>query len=121
MGEGLEEIPNGRCQALETNADFLNGISEEKNSFIGRDVMLFSQPQMRLLPIILDSEPKKKFPKHSPLIDMLGRKKNPMGFLMALAGNIGLGLIRITSQLQSTLKIGPVAAHYSRPFWWPKK
>ncbi|KAL1138846.1 hypothetical protein AAG570_008908 [Ranatra chinensis] len=120
VGEGIDEIPYGKYLTLEANGDYLNGVSEKKTGFLGHELMSSRSEAKRLMPVLFESEPSVGCALNSPIEDMMGRSKTPLGYLMGIEGRVGLGLMRVANALTSgNVKLKNVFAKCIKPYWWP--
>lgn len=125
IGEGVIDHPCGTCLPLETNVDFLNGVSFSKGCYLGQELTARSHFTMnirkRLMPVILelkDSYP--EFPPESSIINDEGEK---LGRLRSNLSQFGLALLKYEDSLKAKyllIKDFDVKLKAVTPIWWPK-
>lgn len=126
VGEGIQELPIGKCFPLEANCDYLHGVSFHKGCYIGQEVTARTHHtgvvRKRLMPLILDSEESGSITLDSPIEDATGNKTMAIGKLRGIERNSGIGLMRVTEALQlEKFKIGSITGRTIKPFWWPQE
>ncbi|KAK9873986.1 hypothetical protein WA026_002334 [Henosepilachna vigintioctopunctata] len=119
VGEGIIDLPIGNCFPLESNCDYLHGVSFHKGCYIGQELTARTHhtgvTRKRLMPIYFEN-PLKQMPED----DFIIHGKIKLGKLRGIEGDIGLGLIRtdLLSSLQD-FKISGISAVIKKPVWWP--
>lgn len=126
IGEGIEELPQGKCFPLEVNCDYLHGVSFHKGCYIGQELTARTHHtgvvRKRLMPLLLDYEISHDIHMDAPIEDAEGKKTTSVGKLRGVENNVGIGLLRIAEALElSKLKVGGVPASTVKPFWWPQE
>ncbi|KFB49913.1 hypothetical protein ZHAS_00017944 [Anopheles sinensis] len=136
VGEGGENLPDGKCFPLECNCDYLHGVSFHKGCYIGQELTARTYHtgviRKRLMPLEFN-EPLPPVSRDVPPealrdAEIKNRDGAVVGKLRGLAGNLGLGLLRIEKVLpdgQLSLNVAgvsdPIACRTRKPFWWPKE
>ncbi|XP_050094307.1 putative transferase CAF17 homolog, mitochondrial [Anopheles aquasalis] len=132
IGEGELNLPDGKAFPLESNCDWLHGVSFHKGCYIGQELTARTYhtgvTRKRLMPLQFEGLPLEDVP-----VDVLREAdiKNEagasVGKLRGYAAGRGLGLLRIEKVLPAggplTLTVpgitDSIVCHTSRPFWWP--
>lgn len=122
IGEGAEEIPPEKCFPLESNCDYLNGVSFHKGCYLGQELTARSYHtgviRKRLMPITF-SEKIACSEMNIPILLENG-PVNPVGWVKGIEENVGIGLLRIEEALNApNLKVLDKLSRTNRPFWWP--
>ncbi|XP_037082029.1 putative transferase CAF17 homolog, mitochondrial [Pollicipes pollicipes] len=122
-GRGADEIPHAACTPLEYSADFLHGVSFHKGCYVGQELTARTHHtgvvRKRVMPLRFARAPGDAALGGALLGPAGGR---PLGKVLAVSGEHGLGLLRVAESLasaQMTLEgaDGEVTTH--RPSWWP--
>lgn len=127
VGEGVEELPIGKCFPLEANCDYLHGVSFHKGCYIGQELTARTHHtgvvRKRLMPLMLRSEVSDKgLPLDTPIEAIRGEKKATIGKLRGSEKNNAIGLLRIAEALEvNKFTIGNIEGETLRPFWWPQE
>uniref|UniRef100_A0A2M4CVE1 Putative transcription factor component of ccr4 transcriptional complex n=1 Tax=Anopheles darlingi TaxID=43151 RepID=A0A2M4CVE1_ANODA len=134
VGEGELNLPDGKAFPLESNCDWLHGVSFHKGCYIGQELTARTYhtgvTRKRLMPLQFEGLPLEDVP-----IDVLREAdiKNQagasVGKLRGYSAGQGLGLLRIEKVLPAggplTLSVPGIThnivCHTSRPFWWPNE
>lgn len=120
--EGVDEMLPEKSFALESNCDYMHGVSFHKGCYLGQEFTARTHHtgvvRKRIMPVRLETGN----------VDMAGdlHVKNEadksMGLLRGLQGDKGIGLIRVDDALASKqLMVQGVICRVERPFWWPKE
>ncbi|KAL0269192.1 UNVERIFIED_CONTAM: hypothetical protein PYX00_007003 [Menopon gallinae] len=122
IGEGIDELPPGNCFALESNCDYLNGVSFNKGCYIGQELTARSYHtgviRKRLMPLMFEEEVISR-ETDIPVLPAVGSDK-PIGKLRGIDRNVGIGLLRVEDALKaSELKVLDKLSRTNRPYWWP--
>uniref|UniRef100_A0A182NPT6 GCV_T domain-containing protein n=1 Tax=Anopheles dirus TaxID=7168 RepID=A0A182NPT6_9DIPT len=124
VGEGEENLPDGKCFPLECNCDFLHGVSFHKGCYIGQELTARTYHtgviRKRLMPLELDvAATPDQLPADAEIKNEEGAS---VGKLRGHAGTRALGLLRIEKVLQpgAQLTLNGIACRTGKPFWWPK-
>ncbi|XP_053659434.1 putative transferase CAF17 homolog, mitochondrial [Anopheles marshallii] len=133
IGEGEENLPDGKCFPLECNCDLLHGVSFHKGCYIGQELTARTYHtgviRKRLMPLVFESAPKVSVdPEALRDAEIKNDEGTAVGKLRGLIGNHGIGLLRIEKILAGgklTLNIpgetSAIPCRTSKPFWWPKE
>lgn len=124
IGEGCDDLPPGKALPLESNCDYLHGVSFHKGCYIGQELTARTHHtgvvRKRLMPITLDSAPPVSLEYDQSIINESGKA---VGKLKGHVKQHGLGLVRIAEALsaQENLRISEFRGKVSKPFWWPQE
>ncbi len=126
--EGIPDIIPGKSLPLESNGDYLNGISFHKGCYIGQELTARAHHtgvvRKRLMPLRFFPFQNNKLAEIQPDSNILNDTGESIGKFRARAGLFGLGLLRIDQATKSkSLKIQVGETDYVdvetyRPFWW---
>lgn len=119
--EGNNDLIQGKALPLESNVDFMNGVSFSKGCYIGQELTARTfhtgVVRKRLVPIeVLDNTSIEVGDRVYPN----STSKKSAGKVISVCGNVGLGLIRLNnlnSEPLFTKNGGQISC--SRPSWWP--
>lgn len=119
IGEGLTDLPHGDCFPLESNCDYLHGVSFHKGCYIGQELTARTHHtgvvRKRLMPLYFTKTPS-QLPKDNKII----HEQINLGRLRGIEGNVGLALLRIHQALEfGEIAIGDGKATVKKPSWWP--
>lgn len=120
VGEGTQELPPGECFPLETNGDFLHGISFHKGCYIGQELTARTYHtgvvRKRYMPLFFDSNVEKTVLNS----DILHAGKR-LGKLRGVDGDVGLALLRVEEAMGlQEFAVGSGTARTEKPSWWPE-
>ncbi|KAF5274060.1 hypothetical protein FQR65_LT04458 [Abscondita terminalis] len=119
VGEGIEDLPMDNSFPLESNCDYLHGISFHKGCYIGQELTARTHHtgvvRKRLMPLYftknLTKEPENKTIVHEGV---------NLGKLRGLEEDVGLGLLRVEKTINlKEISVGNGKATTFRPPWWP--
>ena len=125
IGEGMDDLPPGTCFPLESNCDYLHGVSFHKGCYLGQELTARTYhtgvTRKRLMPLVFQNILPSK-PHLTIGASVTSEGKTNVGKLRSLVPNspYGLGLLRIQQALSSSnleVESLPVSTH--RPSWWP--
>lgn len=123
IGEGVVELEPGKCFPLESNCDYLHGVSFHKGCYLGQEFTARTHHtgviRKRLMPIELSGELPSDCSRHieSTHGDILGK-------LRGFDGRWGIGLLKVEPVLRETSpfvvgnKTVFVNGQTIKPFWW---
>lgn len=123
IAEGIRNLPQGRCFPLESNCDYLRGVSFHKGCYIGQELTARTHHtgvvRKRLMPLIFD--------QHVTADEMLNDAEiksgdgQIVGKLRGCTMTVGLGLLRVEKVLSSRILIVADKYHCTtyKPKWWP--
>ena len=119
VGEGVSELPPGECFPLESNCDYLHGVSFHKGCYIGQELTARTHHmgviRKRLMPLNF-----LKVPSNYSVNDTILSDGKNLGKLRGIEGTAGLALLRIDQCLGlEEIKIGNGMATTKKPAWWP--
>lgn len=118
IGEGIRELPPGKCFPLEANADYLNGVSFNKGCYVGQELTARVHHsgviRKRYMPLRFTAPVSSNYTVKSVAGANLGR-------VFGHSQNHGVGLLRIDPVLsgQQQLVIDGERCYVERPNWWP--
>lgn len=121
VAEGISELPPGKCYPLESNADFMHGVSFHKGCYLGQEFTARTHHtgviRKRIMPLRFDGEI-----SYSENLDIESDDNPKIGKLRGVCGNRGIGLLRIEPALKAEkLKINNISCKTNRPDWWPQE
>ncbi|XP_057654616.1 putative transferase CAF17 homolog, mitochondrial [Diorhabda carinulata] len=119
VGEGVEDLPVGNCFPLESNCDYLHGISFHKGCYLGQELTARTHhtgvTRKRLMPLLFE-----RAPSLLPNENTIKINKINLGKLRGIEQNLGLALLKIETALEiREFKVGDELAKVWRPHWWP--
>jgi len=122
VAEGSLETPLGKALPLEYNLDYMQGVSFHKGCYIGQELTARTHHtgviRKRILPLIL-SQPASEEDMEQGLKNGDGKSA---GKLVAVEGNLGLGVVRLKEGLDNpTITLGKALVTVRKPAWWPKE
>ncbi|KAH8381579.1 hypothetical protein KR093_008679 [Drosophila rubida] len=118
IGEGIEELPPGKCFPLEANADYLNGVSFNKGCYVGQELTARVHHsgviRKRYMPMRFTAPVSSNYTVKSVAGANLGR-------VLGHSQNRGVALLRIEPVLggQQQLVLDGERCYVDRPQWWP--
>lgn len=124
LPEGVQDLPPGVALPLESNLDYMQGISFSKGCYIGQELTARTHHtgviRKRLMPIRLSS-PVQDLEEGATLQTQSGK---PAGKYRAGVGELGLSLIRMAHAKEVLMLKSSnnttVTLEASVPEWWPK-
>lgn len=129
VGEGVDELPIGKCFPLEANCDYLHGVSFHKGCYLGQEFTARTHHtgvvRKRLMPVRFQGEARltSKSSKHVETTDGI-----VLGKTRGLCGNYGLALLKFETALKESSALvfggaddGGVLGRTMRPQWWPQE
>lgn len=119
IGEGTNDLPVGNCFPLESNCDYLHGVSFHKGCYIGQELTARTHHtgvvRKRLMPLYFKNSPTILPDDNRLLVD-----KSNLGKLRGIKDTFGLALLRVDLALDfGEFKIGNEIAKVFKPHWWP--
>lgn len=123
VGEGVDELPYTKCFPLESNCDYLHGVSFHKGCYLGQEFTARTYHtgviRKRLMPLRLEGQLTDTSKK-----DIETTNGVAVGKLRGFQGDWGLGLLKVEVALKETTPfvLGTdlnVKGSTHRPFWWP--
>lgn len=125
IGEGVKNNPWGKCFPLESNCDYMHGVSFHKGCYIGQELTARTHHtgvvRKRLMPLTFEKPvPNNEFPDDAEIKSVDGQV---VGKLRGVSNLVGIGLLRIEKVLptQTLVLADKYNCSTQRPFWWPKE
>ncbi|XP_046480006.1 putative transferase CAF17 homolog, mitochondrial [Neodiprion pinetum] len=123
IGEGCDDLPPGKALPLESNCDYLHGVSFHKGCYIGQELTARTYHtgvvRKRLMPITLESSPPEPIQYDQSITD---ESEKSIGKLRGHVNENGLGLVRIAEALTAqSLRISGLKGKALKPVWWPQE
>ncbi|KAK3925831.1 Putative transferase CAF17-like protein, mitochondrial [Frankliniella fusca] len=123
VGEGVKDILPDESFPLESNCDFLHGVSFHKGCYIGQELTAriyhTGVIRKRIMPLYLES-PLNIVTASSGII--VNEESKAVGKLRGLENLCGIGLLRISEALAAKLlTLCSTNVKTLRPHWWPKQ
>ncbi|XP_023316853.1 putative transferase CAF17, mitochondrial [Trichogramma pretiosum] len=120
--EGVRNFPIGVSFPLESNCDYLHGVSFQKGCYIGQELTARTYHtgvvRKRIMPLILDNGCTEKFQSYENITNESGQI---IGKIIDHEGNYGLGLMRISeASASSIINISNCTMKLMKPQWWPQ-
>lgn len=119
--EGIVDLPPEKCFPLESNCDYMHGVSFHKGCYIGQELTARTHHtgviRKRIMPLTFE---KSISFKHEDVVDLKNEENQSVGKVRNIIGGHGLGLLRIEQALAaSQLTLNENKCRTERPFWWP--
>lgn len=121
IGEGIVDLPPEKSFPLESNCDYMHGVSFHKGCYIGQELTARTHHtgvvRKRLMPLTFD---KPISFKHDDPFDVKNQDNQSMGKVRNVIGQHGLGLLRIEQAIAaSELTLNENKCSTAKPSWWP--
>lgn len=124
VAEGVDELPYAKCFPLESNCDYLHGVSFHKGCYLGQEFTARTHHtgviRKRLMPLQLIGQLTDTCSKHIETTH-----GDAVGKLRGFEQDWGIGLLKVDVALQETspfvlggIEVSVKGTTY-RPFWWP--
>ncbi|XP_037946563.1 putative transferase CAF17 homolog, mitochondrial [Teleopsis dalmanni] len=118
VGEGVTDLPPGKCFPLEANGDYLHGVSFQKGCYIGQEltarVYHTGTIRKRFMPIRLTAPVSKEV-----TTVQLASGAN-IGTIRGISRDRAIGLLRVEQALGAPkLLIDGADCYVEKPKWWP--
>ncbi|XP_063704509.1 putative transferase CAF17 homolog, mitochondrial [Culicoides brevitarsis] len=123
IGEGVQDLPQGKAFPLEANVDYLNGVSFHKGCYVGQELTARTHHtgvvRKRLMPLTFKTTlPNLLEPQ---TIDILNESEQNVGKLRGYCNGNGLALLRIEPALAAKkLFANGIEVETRKPAWWPQ-
>jgi len=119
--EGTVDLIPEKSLPLESNCDFMHGVSFHKGCYIGQELTARTHHtgviRKRLMPLTFDNQI--NFKPEEPN-DVKNESSTAVGKVRNVIGRHGLGLLRIEQVLAAKqLSLNENRCHTERPSWWP--
>ena len=119
--EGVIDLPPEKCFPLESNCDFMHGVSFHKGCYIGQELTARTHHtgviRKRIMPLTFD---KPIVLKPEEPVDIKSEDNKVVGKVRNVIGQHGLGLLRLEEALAATqLHLNENKCRTERPYWWP--
>lgn len=125
IGEGAKNFPQGKCFPLESNCDYMHGVSFHKGCYIGQELTARTHHtgvvRKRLMPLRFEKPvPDNELPVDAEIKLLDGQV---VGKLREVCNRVGIGLLRIEKVLptQTLILADKFNCLTERPLWWPKE
>lgn len=124
IGEGLKNFPQGKCFPLESNCDYMHGVSFHKGCYIGQELTARTYHtgivRKRLMPLAFEKPVPDVLSDGAEIKSLDGQV---VGKLRGVHNLVGIGLLRIEKVLptQTLVLAEKYNCYAKRPFWWPKE
>ncbi|CAL8090604.1 unnamed protein product [Orchesella dallaii] len=125
VAEGSKELPAGNCFPLESNGDYLHGISFQKGCYIGQELTARTHHtgvvRKRIMPFGLQDGSVIK-DLDSATLQIVNPGGKSLGKVRGTTETLGIGLIRIEEALSApelNIKDQNIRVTVEKPFWWP--
>lgn len=121
VAEGIAELIPGKALPLESNCDYLHGVSFFKGCYLGQELTARSHHtgviRKRILPIQLNQ--KVESIENEKILNSGGKA---VGVIRGTYENLGIGLLRIEDVLNSpdSFNVHGIECKTWQPDWWPK-
>jgi folate-binding protein YgfZ len=121
IAEGIIDLIPEKSFPLESNCDYMNGVSFQKGCYIGQELTARTYHtgvvRKRLMPLIFE---KNIVINVKDGADIKNEEKQSVGKLRNISGIYGLGLMRIEQTMTSkSLNYNENPCKTEKPFWWP--
>lgn len=123
VGEGALDLPKEECLPLESNCDYLHGVSFHKGCYIGQELTArvhhTGVVRKRIMPFVLDRPVNVS---NATKQDIINEDGKPVGKLRGVEGLVGIGLLRVAEVLSAKgLSLCSTNLKTRRPDWWPQE
>lgn len=119
--EGIIDLPPEKCFPLESNCDFMHGVSFHKGCYIGQELTARTHHtgviRKRIMPLTFEKEI--SLTPDEP-VDVKNEENLSVGKVRNVIGQQGLGLLRLEQALDAKqLHLNENKCRTEKPFWWP--
>lgn len=119
--EGVVDLPPEKALPLESNCDYMHGVSFHKGCYIGQELTARTHHtgviRKRLMPLEFDKPI--TFKLDEP-VDVKDEEGKAVGKVRNVIGKTGLGLLRIEQVLAAKqLNLNENLCRTAKPTWWP--
>jgi transferase CAF17, mitochondrial len=119
--EGIIDLPPDKALPLESNCDYMHGVSFHKGCYIGQELTARTHHtgviRKRLMPLFFENVVKFQPDDSAGLKDEGG---NSLGKVRNVVGKVGLGLVRIEKAMAAKeIKYNENILRTEKPSWWP--
>jgi folate-binding protein YgfZ len=120
IGEGILDLIPEKSFPLESNCDFMKGVSFQKGCYIGQELTARTYHtgvvRKRLMPLIFEKQIVMNLKDNA---DIKNEEKQSVGKLRNISGKYGLGLMRIEQSMAAkSLNYNENPCKTEKPFWW---
>lgn len=121
VGEGIIDLPPERSFPLESNCDYMNGVSFHKGCYIGQELTARTHHtgvvRKRLMPVIFEKPISANL---SEVGDVKDEQKKSVGKIRNISGVYGLSLMRMEQAMAAKeLTLNENPCRVEKPKWWP--
>lgn len=121
--EGIVEIPPEKSFPLESNCDYMHGVSFQKGCYIGQELTARTHHtgvvRKRIMPLEFNQQIAMK---DGEVLDVKNEENENVGKIRNVSGKFGLGLLRIDQVLSAkSLTVNENQCSTAKPRWWPKE
>jgi folate-binding protein YgfZ len=121
VGEGIVDLIPEKSFPLESNCDYMNGVSFHKGCYIGQELTARTHHtgviRKRLMPVIFEKSISVNL---SEVADVKDEQKKSVGKLRNISGVYALGLMRVEQALAAKeLNFNENPCRVEKPSWWP--
>jgi transferase CAF17, mitochondrial len=121
--EGVIDLPPDKALPLESNCDYMHGVSFHKGCYIGQELTARTHHtgviRKRLMPLFFENEI--KFKSDEP-VEIRNEEGTSLGKVRNVIGKYGLGLVRIEPAMNAKeINFNENKLKTEKPFWWPKE
>ncbi|CAG9807846.1 unnamed protein product [Chironomus riparius] len=118
IAEGILDLLPEKSFPLESNCEYMNGVSFQKGCYIGQELTARTYHtgvvRKRLMPLIFEQKI-----VMNENVDIKNEEKQSVGKLRNISGSYGLGLMRIEQAMAAkSLNYNENPCKTEKPFWW---
>lgn len=119
--EGIVEIPPEKSFPLESNCDYMHGVSFQKGCYIGQELTARTHHtgvvRKRIMPLEFNQQ---IVMKDGEVLDVKNEENENVGKIRNVSGKFGIGLLRVDQVLSAkSLTANENQCSTTKPQWWP--